>query len=146
LDTANDPDQTEPASDEREKNVLQLRGLPPQEAMLARKTFRAISVDLTNAPSDLSGNISSDVLANTFAQQLESTLEEVVSAPPGFVPSIHSEASSDPALPIQPTQLSEKSLLASRSMKQAANPQLVVSKAIMRLSTLGALSDESESP
>lgn len=37
--------EAQPEEPQREEKVLQLKGLPPQEAMLARKNFRATSVD-----------------------------------------------------------------------------------------------------
>jgi len=105
--------------DRREKAensaIFQLKGLPPQEAMLSRKHFRSTSVDLSNGVGEVRGPfpLSSEVGKDGLSKS-ELPVDNI-------------------ALP----KSVAKTTLASRTRKQAVETELVVSGALAKLEALG---------
>jgi hypothetical protein len=116
--------------------VLQLKGLPPQEAILSRKLFRATSVDLTNEGGDPKLNGADDDLNG----------EPPAGSRDGSKRLPKNEVSEDrPA--VQPKS-NGKSTLASRNVKQVVDTELVLTGALAKLEALGddAPNPEPDSP
>lgn len=128
-------------SDQNHKAVFLMKGLPPQEAMLARKQYRAISVDLTNAKSNDSSNDSKSTPAvNELA--LASALDNKDKLP--------NIAAQFPGLPqAPPVKPDAQTLAKARTIKQGLDPEMLVADAIAKLEMVqgrGDTPDADEEP
>mmetsp|Transcript_136532 Transcript_136532/g.254990 ORF Transcript_136532/g.254990 Transcript_136532/m.254990 type:complete len:1139 (-) Transcript_136532:8-3424(-) len=116
-------------NDDAHKAVFLMKGLPPQEAMLARKQYRAISVDLSNAGTSVGP---AAAIANE-SKVSESTLSS--KAPDEEkLPSISAQLAQQVQMRPGPSMKPEgQAPSKSRSVKQGLDPEMLVAGAVAKL-------------
>lgn len=123
---------------EGEGGILKIKGLPPQEEILARKQFRAMSVDLSTATLNIEG------IKSQASPGEESPRVEDGDVPPRQLTEEKRSASqgdSAPSTKQSTTSVEAKPKLSSRSKKQAQDTSTLVSDALAKLEALENRSD-----